>query len=605
MVLRHLRPTAAVLVGALLLAACSHSADNEGKGPGSTPSPWGDLEAAASYEVTDVGTLLAPGFWRTGDLVVVHGDERIVAHAAESGEQAWTWAPAGRHQHICQVSSTVNAQGLAAVRVGRNKEDGCEITAALDTTTGTLVWSHRSRLSSWRNTDDRVSISDTTLHSSGECGEVWRFAAHDGRQLRSLAPGDAACAHDSWHDDTTVSLVVAPLHADDVDTGTGWVHNSGKGTIRIEQWDATTRKRLWSRTAPNRAAGLTRVVSHDPEVWFAEDRGRTHLWLVEDGRFTTPLSPGLTTGDRLPLRGAMVDGLFVADYGDGTTRGFHPATGQEVSTTRQDRGVATSSGMGEHRGRLLGTTSRLDPDTGKYETWLQARAVRDGDDVLTLGRLPLASSRVSAHAIEENRLWLLLPPTGVEGRRRLLAVDMPQGVPGDPTLDEKAAEVRRVDPAAEACRSVSAGTLRLLDLPRPGLPAPLTCFWADDHAADGLERRISVSTTQMMPDPDSPDDADQKARDHVDEQRRKEPGTWAQLDDVADYAWLRSPVERPDDSAPSRVEATIVAQHGEVWTDVRVSIQSWESQQDLSGHREQVLRTAEAALADVVAALEE
>lgn len=406
---------AAVLTFAVLAAGCSGD-DTEPKGATSGKASSGN--GANSSELVEAWQVSHDWYedepasnsswsltWQTDDTLVFGGSDarglsRLVAVERATGKEQWRLQ---LPETACGLSRQVNADGVAGLLIRKIEGDnrgGCLIAAALDVSSGKLLWTKPVPPSptGWAENMD-VTVSEKTLSAAGLCG-AFRYRLDNGRPLPIVGDADGYTCH----------LIKSDLPVKDVVVDGKLVvilsHNSWTcdRTTTLEAYDADSGRRLWNRPVKEctdvaegsaRSVGIMDggVVSVEPLVLdmrlrdvrgFRAVGGATGLPLV--GQPTEQDLAG-RTDQRADVIGVVDETLLVSTRDGLSAYDLKAEDGLPASDLLWARPLTATE-------LVLGATTNgvlTLEDTGQgeeFQQWLTTSGARDGTHAERLGTVP-------------------------------------------------------------------------------------------------------------------------------------------------------------------------------------------------------------------------
>ncbi|MFG3252591.1 hypothetical protein [Streptomyces sp. NPDC048172] len=454
--------TALPLLLALLAAtACT------GDGGGEKPAPAKPPRLKQAWSVPSSGdgvyepwknSWLGKGIlaFRTGQ-----DGKNLVGHATSSGEQRWQLPLPKGTERVCALSKGVNAKGIGGILLDAGDGDErCSVAAAVDIRRGKVLWSKPlGETSEPPNNTPGVSVGETTLTATVGFHGLARFSLEkDGRKLPALphVPKDRDGVDVIDHDGQHIALHTRSEFA---------VYDADKGT------------RLWHRPVAREGARLEGLVSADPVVLDAQEKGHRNYRAYGPGK---PLGKELITTNReAPLTGR---GILVATFADDPrTYAYDMRTGKRAWTAKR---TAAELDVGIRNGALLSARQY-----SSLEKWLVTHDLRTGAP-RTLGRLTGLKAAARPFATDARRLYVLGQTRA--GAQRLIAYELPpRGTAKRYTPPATQTPVQ--NPLGAACDAVTPRTLRTMKL-ADDRPPPESCHWVEQYEPRGVKRELEVET---------------------------------------------------------------------------------------------------------------
>ncbi len=293
---------ALLVAGGVVLMNQGGDADSSGDeaGAGDPLTEQWRTEAIPVGEAS-ADALSQPRPWATDQAVVAVAAGGVKGYDPATGNESWTLTPPEGADQPCGASPTVNAQGVGAVLfrpIDAPEEDTCSVVAAVDTTSGELLWSADLTTPEYAYPgSSAVPVSVGAEAVTVELIEdgVHRFAVADGAELPALeVPAHQAC--DAFYTDWRHSAahVVAVTSCDELGGGS-----------ELTVFDADSGAELWT---------VSDVIGADEDV--AEVLGDAPLTLTTADRL---LSFGENGENGEPLADLPLDrsdGYLDTDPGD-------------------------------------------------------------------------------------------------------------------------------------------------------------------------------------------------------------------------------------------------------------------------------------------------
>ncbi|MFG3252590.1 PQQ-binding-like beta-propeller repeat protein [Streptomyces sp. NPDC048172] len=402
---------------------------------------------------------------RTGS----QGDQ-LTGYAAGSGEQRWQLPLPKGTTGVCALSERVNGKGVGGVLLDAGDGDErCSVAAAVDVRRGKVLWKEPLGRGDVPTGDEvPVSVGEKTLTASARWNDVARFRLEGGgdggkRKLPDLPhfSGGGSNSGPVHHDGRYVAVQNKSGFA---------VYDADKGT------------RLWHRPAKGRGTHLEGLLSGDPVVLDALEKGhrfpRAYGPLGGEGEESLLGRELNRTNREAPL---TARGTLVTTYEkDNRVFAYDMRTGKRAWA----RKLAPSESLVGIRGGTVLTLRQF-----SAEKWLLSRDLRGGAP-RTLGRVTGQASGITPLAWDAHRLYVR--GTDRSGAELLRAYELPaRGSARSYKAPAHTVDASVASEAEAACAAVKPDSLRAMKL-SGDRPPPESCTWKEEYEPEGVTRELAV-----------------------------------------------------------------------------------------------------------------
>ncbi|GAA2073674.1 hypothetical protein GCM10009801_27120 [Streptomyces albiaxialis] len=397
-------------------------------------------------------------------------DRSLSGYATSSGDRRWTLRLPEGTDAVCGISETVNSAGIGGVVLNATRgERRCSVAAAVDIRAGKVLWTERVGDTIEDMGDEPpVSVSGKTLTVTVRYHKVARFRLEGDAKRRALprlphVPEGESAVDGIDHDGTHIALQTRSGFA---------LYDADKGT------------RLWHRPAERRGGALEGLVSADPVVLDATEKGHRFFRAYGAG----PGNKGLL-GKELSRVGVRAEpltgrGVLVTDFADDPrTYAYDMRTGEQLWARKR---TPAQKPLFVRGGGVLFSRPYL------AEQWLVSRDLRGGEQ-RTLGRLTGTASRFAPVAADSRRLYA----TGQrrDGTEALFAYALPRTGTDRRYAAPRTPGTGGENPLAVKCEKVSDTALRTLRL-NEDRPPPESCWWKEEYEPDDVSRELDVTVEE-------------------------------------------------------------------------------------------------------------